>query len=500
VPRGGIEAPMTADSLLAAGLALPAALAAHAGLRRLEHRLPVWLARARSGPSGPAAARLRGPVALAMLAPKLALWIAAALFAAEQVMSLGAARDALVRVVGASLTAPLLETEGRRWTALELLELPALLAAVWIGVGLVARGLRWQLARAVGMEGGAGDTLATLVRYGLGALGALVVLQAWGFDVRSFALVGGVVGVGLGFGLQNVTSNFVSGLLLAFERPIQPGDFVRVGEFTGTVLRIGARSTEIRTSDHVSILVPNARFLEGEVVNWSHRSRRCRLHVPVGVAYGSDPARVRAALLEAAAGHPKVLADPRPDVDLDGFGDSALLFDLEVWTDDPAAQHETLSDLNYRIAASLRRHGLEVPFPQRELRLRAPELSRLVDALGRREFPDWDAAPPAAPEPEPAPPPPTRAAAWSDEQLAALAARMRGPGGVEVADRRHLLTVHPQCFVGSEAVAWLVAHEGLAREEALTAGRRLVASGRVRHVLDEHDFEDARLFYRFAEA
>lgn len=486
-----------ADHLLAAVLALPAALLAHAVLLRVQHRLPLWLARVCGAQGGARAARLRGPVAIAMLAPKLAVWVAAALFASEQVMALAAARDDLAVLLRASLMAPLLESQGRRWTALELLELPLLLAVVWTAVGLLARALRWQLARASGMETGAGDTLATLVRYGLGALGALVVLQAWGFDVRSFALVGGVAGIGLGFGLQNVTSNFVSGLLLAFERPIRPGDFVRVGEFTGTVLRIGARSTEIRTQDHVSILVPNARFLEGEVVNWSHRNARCRVHVPVRVGVDADPARVRAALLGAAEGHPMVLADPRPDVGFAGLGEEAQRFDLEVWTDDPTAQGAIVSDLHYRIAASLRRHGLAAPRPQRELRL--PELTRLLDALGRREFPDWDRAP-APPELPPADdaPPAVRPDAWPDGRLAALAARMRGADGVEVADRRHLLTVHPDCFVGSEAVSWLVAHEALTRAEAVVAGRRLLASGRVRHVLDEHDFEDARLFYRFA--
>jgi small-conductance mechanosensitive channel len=475
-PGLGIEAPVTASDSALVGFAALAALATHVALRRLEQRLPPWLAgrRARGpGTRAAAAARARPAVGLAMLAPKAAVWLGLAAFAAERVMPLGELRDALARRIDTSLMAPLLEAQGRAFTVLELLELPALLAGVWLAGGLAARALRWQVARAGGMELGAGDTLATLLRYAIGGLGALVVLQAWGFDLRSLALLGGVIGVGLGFGLQNVTSNFVSGLLLAFERPIRPGDFVQVGAFTGTVRRIGARSTEIRTPDHVSILVPNARFLEGEVVNWSHGSPRCRLHLPIGLAYGTDPARARAALLEAVQGHPRVLADPRPDVDLEGFGDNALLFDVEVWTDAPAAQRETLSDLHYRIAASLRRHGLEVPFPQRDLHLRAPELLRLLAAWGRREFPDWDAdLVPAGALAVEAVPPPERPSAWSDEQLAALAERMRGPGGVALADRRHLLRVHPRCFVGSEAVAWLVDHEQLTRAEALEAGRR----------------------------
>jgi potassium efflux system protein len=490
------------DHVALAFAALAAAGLLHLALRRLEQRLPLWLARASKGPSGAAGAleHYRGPVTLALLLPKAALWLAAGAFATEQVMALAAARESALRLVAGSLRAPLLRAGEKSWSALDLLALPALLASLWLGVGLLARPLRRQLRRA-GAEAGASALLVNLVRYGAVGLGTLVVLQLAGFDVSSLALFGGVVGVGLGFGLQNIASNFVSGLLLALERPIQPGDFVTVGEFAGTVQRIGARSTEILTPDRVSILVPNARFLEGEVVNWSHRDPACKLHVPVGVAYGSDVGRVRAALLEAVHGHPLVLADPRPTVDLDGFGADALLFDLEIWTRRPAEQKEILSDLHYRVEASLRRHGLSVPFPQRDLHLRAPELTGLLRALARHALPGFEAeeamAPPALPDALEPLPPPLRPAEWSEAQLAEVAARLRAPGGVEIRDRRHLLATHRRCFVGSEAVDWLVDREGLSRAEATAVGGRLVAAGLAHHVLDEHGFEDRWLFYRF---
>jgi len=474
----------------------------HLLLRRLERRLPVWLARRRArGPGAVAAAleRYRARTGVVFLAPRTALWLAAFGLASSQLMALASARDAALAVVDASLHAPLVRMGARSWSALDLLELPALLAALWLAVSLLARGVRRQLARA-GAAPGASDLLASLLRYALAAVASLVLLQVWGLDLGSLALLGGVVGVGLGFGLQNIASNFVSGVLLSVERPIKPGDFVTVGSFEGTVQRIGARSTEILTRDHVSILVPNSRFLEGEVVNWSHRDPMCKLHVPVGVAYGSDPGQVRAVLLEAARCHSQVLADPRPSVDLEGFGDNALLFDLEVWTRQPAERKKLLSDLNYRIEAALRRHGLSVPFPQRDLHLRSPELSRLLGAWARRALPGFEEDPPPAPaagEPAAALPPASPPGEWSERELFQLAERMRGPAGVEIRDRRHRLGRHRRCLVGSEAVTWLMESEGLTREEAARAGQRLVEAGLLHHVLDEHGFEDARLFYRF---
>jgi small-conductance mechanosensitive channel len=493
------------DHAALAFMALAGAALVHALLRRLERRAPVWLARRRASSPGAAALaleRYRAPIGLALLVPKAALWIAAAGFATSQVMALAAARDVAFELVGASLRAPLVQMGERSWSALDLVQLPALLAALWLAVSLLARGVRRQLVRA-GAETATSDLLSGLLRYSIAGLACLVLLQVWGLDLSSLALLGGVVGVGIGFGLQNIASNFVSGLLLSVERPIKAGDFVTVGAFEGSVLRIGARSTEILTRDHVSILVPNSRFLEQEVVNWSHRDPMCKVHVPVGVAYGSDPERVRAALLEAARGHPLVLHDPRPTVDLEGFGDNALLFDLEVWTQQPAERKRILSDLNYRVEAVLRRHGLSVPFPQRDLHLRSPEIARVLEAWARRALPEGEDAAPAEPAPEPevvpaALPALPGAADWSEDALRELAARLRGPGGVPIRDRRHLLGLHRRCFVGSEAVTWLVENEDLTRDEAVRAGRRLVEAGLVRHVLDEHGFEDAWLFYRFA--
>jgi potassium efflux system protein len=343
-----------------------------------------------------------------------------------------------------------------------------------------------------------------LTRCALTFIGAIVILQVWHIDVSSLTFLASVLGVGVGFGLQNIANNFVSGLVVSLERPIQPGDFVKVDEWMGTVEHIGPRNTEMRTLDNVSILIPNSRFLESEVINWTHRDPVSRLHVPLGVAYGSDIARVRAALLEAAHDHPDVLKDPRPRVEFKGFGESALEFELLVWTGDPRIQQRLISDLNYRVETNLRRYHVQVPFPQRDLHLRSPQLEQVLGAVSRRYFSETE----LASNGEAAPPPPVPREAlgfedergprtWTDAEIDALVARMRAAEGPSIVDRRHLLTVYPQCFVGREAVDWMTRAEGLTRAEALAVGQLLVDRGIVHHVLDEHGFKDGSFFYRF---
>jgi small-conductance mechanosensitive channel len=353
------------------------------------------------------------------------------------------------------------------------------------------------------IDPGVQETVVLLSRYLLTFVCALVVLQVWGIDVRSLALAASVLGVGIGFGLQNIANNFVSGLVISLERPVQPGDFVRVGDLMGTVERIGARSTEIRTVDSISILVPNSRLLDSEVVNWSHGDPLHRLHVPVGVAYGTDTATVRTALLEAVRNHPIVLNDPRPRVELRGFGDSSLNFELLVWSRDPRSQFRLQSDLNWRIEHSLRRHGIEIPYPQRDLHLRSPQIERLIDAWSRRNFTDQELQPPAHPVSEPIAAQPRfedeiGPKHWSDIEIGNVIDGLHGEDGIEVADRRHLFARYRQCFVGRDAVDWMVRNLDLTRGEATDLGQVLVERGLIHHVLDEHGFKDGYFFYQFS--
>ena len=228
--------------------------------------------------------------------------------------------------------------------------------------------------RYAGINRGAQEAIAILAKYGLIFIGTLVLLQIWGLDISSLAIVASALGVGIGLGLQDIAKNFGSGIVLVFERPIQVGDFVEVGDYKGTVERIGARSTEIRTLDRVSIIVPNSRFLENEVINWSHRNPISRLHLPVGVAYGCDAKAVEGALLEAASSHASVLKSPPPQVLFKSFGDSSLNFELLVWTKEPERQFLLTSDLYYKIYEVLGQRQIEIPFPQRDLHLRSGTL------------------------------------------------------------------------------------------------------------------------------
>jgi small-conductance mechanosensitive channel len=365
--------------------------------------------------------------------------------------------------------------------------------------------LRASLLRPLGLDNAREETIASLLRYGLLFLGILIALQAAGVDVRGLAIAGGVLGVGIGFGLQNLANNIVSGVVIGLERPIRVGDVVKVGEHFGTVERIGARSTALRTLDRVTVLIPNSRFLETEVVNWSHGDPVSRVHVPVGVDYGSNVAAVRSALLEAARAHPAVLREPRPQVQLKAFGGSSLDFELLVWTGDPRNQFTLTSDLNYRIEAELDRHGVRVPFPQLDVHIRTPELGRAFDAgSGERGGPAFAAEPARDPRIRHATHEPVQMSRdergphdWTAAELEAALERMMGPEGVPRADRRHWLRVHRDCFVGSDAVAWLMKREGLTRNEAGELGERLGELGRIRHVLDEHGFRDGPFYYRF---
>jgi small-conductance mechanosensitive channel len=299
------------------------------------------------------------------------VWVGAIVLVTEQFSLLMLARDSAFWLIATSITDPVLHIGERSFSLTQIAELPLLLGAVWIGVGLLTRVIEGRLARARGLGGAAQRSSGFVLRYVLTFVIGLVALQAWGIDVSSLALLASVLGVGVGFGLQGLVNNFVSGIVITVERPVRIGDYVRLGELTGTVERIGARSTQVRTADNVAIVVPNARLLESDVVNWTLGDPRSRLHVPVTVAYGSNLEVVRASLLEAARGHAALLDEPAPTVDMNGFGEGAIRLDLQVWTDSPRKQDDIVSDLNYRIERSFRRCGIDVPLPQHEIHIRS---------------------------------------------------------------------------------------------------------------------------------
>jgi small-conductance mechanosensitive channel len=230
-------------------------------------------------------------------------------------------------------------------------------------------------------------TVSRLVHYVVLAVGVVLALDALGFSAGRFAVIAGALGVGLGFGLQAIFNNFVSGLILLFDRSIKVGDFVELESGVhGEVRDIRIRATRIVTNDSIDILVPNSEFVSGRVVNWTHGDRSRRMRIAFSVAYGSDKEKVKSAAIEAASEVPFTFAvdgERRPQVWLSGFGDSSLDFELVVWLTPEATKRPSAvrAAYNWALESSLRRHALEIPFPQRDLRVR--ELFGLDGAAAR---------------------------------------------------------------------------------------------------------------------
>nr|WP_242016743.1 mechanosensitive ion channel domain-containing protein [Trichocoleus sp. FACHB-46] len=299
-----------------------------------------------------------------------------------------------------SFTAPIISLGKQAYSIIDLLILVGLLLGLVGLAGAVTNVLRSRILSVSGINRSAQEAVAIITKYTLIFIGSIVLLQIWGLDITSLAIVASALGVGIGFGFQDIAKNFGSGVVLLFERPVQVGDFVEVGEYQGTIERIGARSTIIRTLDQISIIVPNSRLLEGEVKNWTYHSSIVRLHLPVHVAYHSEPNLVRLTLLEATKAHRGVLTVPPPQVWFQGFGEHALNFELLVWTAEPSKQFFLKSELYFRIEALLRQRQIEIPLPQRDLHIRSgslelsPQLQKAilqlsaklqVDALGEPE-------------------------------------------------------------------------------------------------------------------
>jgi small-conductance mechanosensitive channel len=215
-------------------------------------------------------------------------------------------------------------------------------------------------------------TLARLSSLTVFVMGLIVGVDTAGVDLRSLALLGSALGLGVGLGLQPIIANFVAGLILLMERPVKLGDRIDIGGANGEVMRIGGRSTWVCTNDNEIIIVPNSDFITNRVTNWTANDPKVRFALKVGVSYESDPQKVKAILLEIAAAHPDVLREPPPEVIFSDLGDSSLIFLLRIWTAKELGNPQALkSDLFFSIFDLFRQHGIEMPFPQRDLHLRS---------------------------------------------------------------------------------------------------------------------------------
>lgn len=233
--------------------------------------------------------------------------------------------------------------------------------------------LKRRVLSRVPLDSGLSYTLQRLVHYLLVALGVLFALKIGvGVDLTSLTVILTALSVGIGLGLKEITSDVAAGFVLLFERPVRVGDRIKLAgdlEIEGDVTAIDLRTTKITTNDKLTVIVPNSKLTNEKYINWSYRQQPVRLHIPVGVAYGSDLETVRKALLASAEGVDKVLDDPKPSVRMVNFGDSSLDFELLVWTMQPHTHPQIRSDLNFNIDREFRAANVVIPFPQRDLYL-----------------------------------------------------------------------------------------------------------------------------------
>jgi len=282
-------------------------------------------------------------------------WLKSLLFGIE----IGQFRISLVRILGGIL----------------------LFIALLFATRLVQRFLR-ERATQSRMDPGIANSIDTVVGYVGTAIAGLLAVSYAGLDITNLAIVAGALSVGIGFGLQSIVNNFVSGLILLIERPIKVGDRIVVGDQQGLVRRISVRATEVETFDRASLIIPNSELITGRVLNWTHRDSTAAFNVKIGVAYSSDPKKVIAILLKCAEDHPQVLRAPAPSAVLEGFGDSALLFNLRVSFPDVGMHVGIQSDLRVAIFEALGAAGIEIPFNQVDVNLRDLEaVKRYLDGV-----------------------------------------------------------------------------------------------------------------------
>ncbi len=286
------------------------------------------------------------------------------------------------------LSFPLITISGTPVTATSLFGLAVIVFGAWWVAARIEKAIR-HLASSRPTSAGSIYAWARVLRYAIWALATVIGLNIVGIDLASFALLGGAVGVGIGFGLQNIFSNFFSGIILLLEKTLKEGDFVDLQSGTqGHVREIGLRYTRITTNDEVDVIVPNSEFVSGRVINWTLGSDYRRMHIPFGVAYGTDKKQVEAAALRAAKALPSTVTDAKRDTQvwLVGMGDSSLDFELVVWVAADSTTHPARVEAAYKwqIHEELVQAALEIPFPQRDLNIRSGTLDVRLRREGRQ--------------------------------------------------------------------------------------------------------------------
>ena len=270
------------------------------------------------------------------------------------------------------LNIPILKTASGSLTLWSLLYLIILVVVLFYVSKKIRHWLINTLLVRSKLAPGVREAIGSIAHYFIVAIGFFIILQTAGIDLTALSILAGAVGIGIGFGLQHIANNFISGLIILFERPIKIGDRIEVGKVEGEVVAIRARATTVVTNDNIAVIVPNSNFMTQDVVNWSYTDQTVRFKVGVSVAYGSDPRLVEKLLLEVAQKDVNVLKDPVPAVRFLEFGDNGLHFELRAWSTSLLHKKgKLISDLNFGIHEIFSVNGIEFPFPQRDIHVRS---------------------------------------------------------------------------------------------------------------------------------
>lgn len=278
----------------------------------------------------------------------------------------------IVGVVNQVFNYKLLTLNDTPITLVSLLVFAVVFGGLAVAVRVATRMIEQRVLTRFTLDTGSQYAISRIIYYVLLVLAIVFSFQFIGLSLGGLAVVFGFLSVGIGFGLQNVTANFVAGLVLLFERPVKVGDRVTVEGFEGDILNINMRASTLQTLDDRTVIVPNSEFVEKVVTNWSHGDRKVRVRVNVGVSYGSDLDTVLDALHSVAKANPEVLDDPDPYVRFIGFGDSSWDLYLACWVRDSDNYYKVLSDLHCSIVREFRARDVEIPFPQHDLHFKTP--------------------------------------------------------------------------------------------------------------------------------
>lgn len=277
-----------------------------------------------------------------------------------------------------SLSQPVLKLGNTTLTWWSLIYITVLIIILLVTTGRLQRLIVRQATARTNLDVGATHGISTIVRFLIIGLGFLVILQSAGVDLSSLTIMAGAIGLGLTVGLQSLTTNIMSGLTLFTEKPIKVGDRVEVDGVVGDITKITFRATTILTDDNIEIIVPNTQFITHKVTNWSHSSPNVRLSVPISCSISSDPIHVKSVVEGVAMKNDGVLKEPPPELIFVGFGESALKFELSIWTCAYTRKPFVLkSQLYYEIFAKFKTEGIEIPYPQRDIHIRSEDLAAL---------------------------------------------------------------------------------------------------------------------------